>query len=114
MFFRPNRKETLQQLVRFLKPGGQLVLTFPSLGTFDSLWQRIDREMADRTLTNERRALADYVAERPSAADAGQWLLDIGLERVHVTEWPREVQTGAGSEFFYHPLLHGGLPGRRL
>ena len=38
MFFRPNRFEALSNLVQFLKPGGQLVLTFPSMGTFDSLW----------------------------------------------------------------------------
>ena len=37
MFFRPNRFESLSNIVSFLKPGGQIVLTFPSLGTFDSL-----------------------------------------------------------------------------
>ena len=37
MFFRPNRLKTTQGLVDHLKPGGQLVLTFPSLGTFDLL-----------------------------------------------------------------------------
>ena len=46
MFFRPNRFETVRGLIDHLKPGGQLVLTFPSLGTFDSLWRRIDQEMA--------------------------------------------------------------------
>src|SRR5690348_5956402 len=50
MFLRPNRLEALQGLVNHLNPGGQLVLTFPSLGTFDSLWRRIDREMAARNL----------------------------------------------------------------
>lgn len=109
MFFRPNRKEALKQLVRFLKPGGQLVLTFPSLGTFDSLWQRIDREMVSRGLTQERQAFADYVTERPSAADAQQWLIDSGLERAEVTEWPLEVETGPGNDFLYHPLLRGGF-----
>ena len=42
MFFRPNRFEVLQSLVRFMKPGGQIVLTFPSLGTFDSIWTYVD------------------------------------------------------------------------
>ena len=45
MFFRPNRFAALQSLLRFLKPGGQIVLTFPSLGTFDSLWFCVDEEM---------------------------------------------------------------------
>ncbi len=61
MFFRPNRLEALQNLVRFLKPGGQIVLTFPSLGTFDSLWNHVDRIMTVRGFENERRALADYI-----------------------------------------------------
>src|SRR5687768_16134570 len=38
MFFRPNRFEVVQALAKSLNPSGQLVLTFPSLGTFDSLW----------------------------------------------------------------------------
>ncbi len=109
MFFRPHRRDALHQLVRFLKPGGQLVLTFPSLGTFDSLWQRIDRELAARGLIQERQVFADYVAERPSAADAKRWLEDCGLERVDVSEWPLEVETGAGNGFLYHPLLRGGF-----
>jgi SAM-dependent methyltransferase len=33
LFFRPNRLETLRGLFDHLKPGGQLVLTFPSRGT---------------------------------------------------------------------------------
>ena len=61
MFFRPNRFETLQGLVEHLKPGGQLVLTFPSLGTFDSLWRRIDQEMAVRGLLAERRRQQTFV-----------------------------------------------------
>src|SRR5512145_1017875 len=48
MFFRPHRLEALRGLIEHLKPGGQMVLTFPSLGTFDSLWARIDQEMAGR------------------------------------------------------------------
>ena len=61
MFFRPNRYEALQQLVQFLKPGGQIVLTFPSLGTFDSLWKRIDDEMQTKGLVKEQNALAEYI-----------------------------------------------------
>ncbi len=109
MFFRPDRQRALMQLVRFLKPGGQLVLTFPSLGTFDSLWQRVKKEMAGRGLTKERRALADYVAERPSAPDAREWLQECGMERVEVSEWPLAVETEAGNAFLHHPLLRGGF-----
>ena len=109
MFFRPNRREALQQLCRLLNPGGQLVLTFPSRGTFDSLWQRIDREMVKRGLRKERQALADYITERPSADDARQWLNDCGLQQIEVTEWPLEIETGPGNEFLYHPLLRGGF-----
>ena len=109
MFFRPDRQAALQQLVRLLKPSGQLVLTFPSLGTFDSLWQRIDKEMVGRGLTTERQALADYVAERPSAGDAQRWLGDSGLEQVDVSELPLEVETAAGNGLLYHPLLRAGF-----
>jgi SAM-dependent methyltransferase len=109
MFFRPDRRAALQQLTRLLKPGGQIVLTFPSRGTFDSLWQRIDQEMMSRGLTKERQALADYIAERPSADDARRWLIECQLEQSHVTEWPLVVETGAGSEFLSHPLLRAGF-----
>ncbi len=109
MFFRPDRENVLHQLSSFLKPGGQLVLTFPSLGTFDSLWQRVDREMLARGLTAERRKFAEYVAERPSANDSRRWLKSGGLDRIEVVEYPLEVETGAGQGFLYHPLLRGGF-----
>jgi ubiquinone/menaquinone biosynthesis C-methylase UbiE len=109
MFFRPHRQAALQQLAGFLKPGGQLVLTFPSLGTFDSLWTRVDREMVRQGLTQEREKLADYIAERPSAPDTRQWLTTCGLENIHVAEYPLEVHTGPGHAFLFHPLLRGGF-----
>ena len=73
MFFRPNRFEALQSLTRFLKPGGQIVLTFPSLGTFDSLWNQVERAMIEQRYENERKALTEYIEERPSADQAKQW-----------------------------------------
>jgi len=109
MFFRPDREIALHQLLKHLKPGGQLVLTFPSLGTFDSLWQRVDQEMASRSFKKERQALVDYITERPSANDAREWLKSGGLERIDVAEYPLEVVTGSGQEFLYHPLLRGGF-----
>ncbi len=109
MFFRPDRETALHQLLRFLKPGGQLVLTFPSLGTFDSLWQRVDQEMLAKGFIAERERLAEYIAERPSAEDAQRWLKSGGLERLDVVEYPLEVETGPGHEFLYHPLLRGGF-----
>ena len=109
MFFRPNRFETVRGLVDRLKPGGQLVLTFPSLGTFDSLWLRIDQEMATRGLKVEQQRLASYVAERPSAEEGRGWLDALSFERIEVTEWPLEVPTGPGPLFLHHPLLRGGF-----
>ena len=109
MFFRPDRETALHQLLRFLKPGGQLVLTFPSLGTFDSLWQRVDQEMRAKGYTAERERLTEYIAERPSAEDARAWLQSGGVERLDVSEYPLEVETGPGHEFLYHPLLRGGF-----
>ena len=109
MFFRPNRYEALKQLVQFLKPGGQIVLTFPSLGTFDSLWKRVDDEMKYRNLLKERKALAEYIEERPSANQARQWLEELGMKKVSVTERPLEIQSGPGREFLEHPLVRGGF-----
>ncbi len=109
MFFRPNRFEAVQGLVEHLKPGGQLVLTFPSLGTFDSLWRRVDQEMAVRGLLAERRRLEAYLAERPSAADVRGWLDRLLLSRIVVAEYPLEGATGAGQAFLHHPLLRGGF-----
>ena len=109
MFFRPNRFEALSKLVQFLKPDGQIVLTFPSLGTFDSLREYVEKEMVRRNLKEERKALNDYIIERPSANLAKQWLLELGLEGVDVTEWPLEVFTKSGPDFLEHPLLRGGF-----
>ena len=109
MFFRPNRFETVRGLIDHLKPGGQLVLTFPSLGTFDSLWRRIDQEMAACGLRIERQRLASHVAERPSAKDARGWLDALSLQRIAVAESPLEVTTGPGPLFLHHPLLRSGF-----
>ena len=109
MFFRPNRFEALQSLVRFLKPGGQIVLTFPSLGTFDSLWDHVDHAMAEQGYEKERTALAEYIEERPSADHARDWLRELGMEKIEVTEWPLEIATGSGRAFLNHPLLRGGF-----
>jgi SAM-dependent methyltransferase len=109
MFFRPNRFEAVRGLVHHLKPCGQLVLTFPSLGTFDSLWRRIDQEMAVRGLLVERRRFEAYLAERPSAEDVRGWLDRLHLARIIVTEYPLCVATGTGRAFLYHPLLRGGF-----
>jgi len=94
MFFRPDRFATLQGLSAHLKPGGQIVLTFPSLGTFDSLWRRVDQEMAVRQLRAERRRLETYIAERPSAEEGRGWLHKLGFERVLINEYPVEVAAG--------------------
>ena len=109
MFFRPHRFEAVKGLVGHLEPGGQLVLTFPSLGTFDSIWQRIDQEMDRYGLVAERERLAAHVAERPSAAEARGWLEQLDMERIAVVERPLEVASGSGQRFLQHPLLRGGF-----
>jgi SAM-dependent methyltransferase len=109
MFFRPNRFETVQRLVTYLKPGGQLVLTFPSHGTFDSLWRRIDQNMVRSGLTRERQRFQAYLAERPSAKEAHGWLEVLDCERIEAAEYGLEVASGPGHELLYHPLLRGGF-----
>ncbi len=109
MFLRPNRFEAMRGLLEHLEPGGQIVLTFPSLGTFDSIWQRIDREMSRHRLTIERERLAAHVAERPSAAEARGWLERLKMERITVIERPLVVESGSGQRFLQHPLLRGGF-----
>jgi hypothetical protein len=84
-------------------------LTFPSLGTFDSIWQRIDREMGLRGLAVERDRLAAHVAERPSAKEARGWLEQLEMERITVVERPLEVASEGGQRFLQHPLLRGGF-----
>ena len=109
MFLRPNRFEAMRGLLDHLEPGGQVVLTFPSLGTFDSIWCRIDQEMGRYGLVIERERLAAHVAERPSAAEARGWLERLELERIVVVEQPLEVVSEAGQRFLRHPLLRGGF-----
>lgn len=109
MFFRPHRFEAVRGLVERLSPGGQLVLTFPSHGTFDSLWQRVDHAMIQLGLTNERDRFHTYLNERPSAQEGRSWLEQLGLEKVEAIEYPLEVETGPGPEFLHHPLLRGGF-----
>lgn len=109
MFFRPNRFQTVQGLVEHLTPGGQLVLTFPSRGTFDSLWQRVDQVMIQQRLTDERERFQAYLNERPSAQEGRTWLEKLDLDRVEAVEYPLEIQTGPRHEFLHHPLLRGGF-----
>ena len=109
MFFRPDRFQAVRGLVKHLAPGGQIVLTFPSYGTFDSLWQHVDQSMIQQGLFQERDRFQDYLHERPSAKDGQAWLEQLDLERVGAFEYPLEVKTGPGQEFLYHPLLRGGF-----
>lgn len=109
MFFRPNRFEAVRGLAERLNPGGQLVLTFPSYGTFDSLWQRVDLAMIQQGLITERDRFQAYLNERPSAQEGQSWLERLDLERVEAIEYPLEVETGPGQEFLHHPLLRGGF-----
>ncbi|QPD03763.1 MAG: SAM-dependent methyltransferase [Candidatus Nitrospira kreftii] len=109
MFFRPNRFEAVRGLVERLNPGGQLVLTFPSYGTFDSLWQRVDQAMVQQVLNKERERFQAYLKERPSAQDGQTWLETLDLQRVEAIEYPLEIATGSGPEFLHHPLLRGGF-----
>lgn len=109
MFFRPNRLAAVRGLIDHLTPGGQIVLTFPSLGTFDSLWQRVDQEMVRQGWARERARFQEYLAERPSMNEARGWLESRELEQIDVVEYPLDVATGPGREFLYHPLLRGGF-----
>ncbi len=109
MFFRPNRFAAVRGLVERLNPGGQLVLTFPSYGTFDSLWHLVDQAMIGQGLTNERERFHTYLTERPSAQEGRTWLEKLNLERVEAIEYPLEVETRPGHEFLHHPLLRGGF-----
>jgi len=109
MFFRPNRFQAVQGLVKHLSPGGQLVLTFPSYGTFDSLWQLVDQAMTQQGLIDERKRFQDYLNERPSVKDGYGWLKTLDLECIETVAYPLEVATGPGQEFLHHPLLRGGF-----
>jgi SAM-dependent methyltransferase len=109
MFFRPDRFQAVQGLIRHLNPGGQIVLTFPSYGTFDSLWQVVDQAMIRQGLISERERFQAYLNERPSAQEGRGWLETLKLERVEAMEYPLEVATGPGHEFLHHPLLRGGF-----
>ena len=109
MFFRPHRFEAVRGLVERLNPGGQLVLTFPSYGTFNSLWQQVDQTMIQQGLISEQDRFQEYLNERPSAEAGRSWLETLDLERVEAIEYPLEVETGPGPEFLHHPLLRGGF-----
>lgn len=109
MFFRPDRYTALKDLIQHLRPGGQIVLTFPSMGTFDSLWQRVGQEMNTQGLDQEHTKLQEYIHERPSAQDARQWLDQLKMKNIVVENHPLEIKTGPGQEFLWHPLLRGGF-----
>ena len=109
MFFRPDRFHAVEGLVKHLLPGGQIVLTFPSYGTFDSLWQHVDQAMIQFGLTNERARFQAYLTERPSVEDGHGWFKALNLERIETEAYPLEVATGPGQEFLHHPLLRGGF-----
>ena len=93
-----------ETLPRFDRITGNLSFMFFRPNRFEAL-----KEMKRGNLVKERKALADYIEERPSANQAKQWLEELGMERVEVTEWPLEIHTGPGLDFLEHPLLRGGF-----
>jgi len=103
MFFRPNRFEVLEGLISHLKPGGQITLSFPSLGTFDSLWQRVEQMMVAHSLSAGRIALEAYVTERPSLHDVCEWMQRLGLKEIASKADPLEISTASGQAFLNHP-----------
>ncbi len=109
MFFRPDRFGALKDVLKFLKPGGQISLSFPSLGTFDPLWARIDREMQKHNLTKEREKLEEYRLERPSSDHVRGWLEELNMNKIQIKEEVLEIESGSGQEFLYHPLLRNGF-----
>jgi ubiquinone/menaquinone biosynthesis C-methylase UbiE len=109
MFFRPNRLSALENVLKHLKPGGQIALSFPSLGTFDPLWARIDREMQKHNLTKEREALEEYRLERPSSEHVRGWLEELNMDKIQIKEEPLKIESNSGQEFLFHPLLRNGF-----
>ncbi|BCA53504.1 hypothetical protein W02_06440 [Nitrospira sp. KM1] len=109
MFFRPDRFDTVKGLIDHLKSGGQIVLTFPSQGTFDSLWALIDRHMVEEGLTVERERFQTYLQERPSIEEGRDWLERLALDRIVAADYPLPVETGTGRDFLEHPLLRRGF-----
>ena len=109
MFLRPDRPRAVHGLVKHLAPGGQIVLTFPSYGTFESLWTVVDHAMVQEGLTKERVRFHAYLNERPSAQEGRGWLEALNLEQVQAVEYPLGITTGLGQEFLHHPLLRGGF-----
>ena len=65
--------------------------------------------MSSQGLVDERKALDEYINERPSASEVKNYLKELGLEKIKVGEQPLEVETGSGIEFLEHPLLRGGF-----
>lgn len=109
MFFRPDRFGALKDVLKFLKPGGQIALSFPSLGTFDPLWERIDKEMQKHNLTKEREGLEEYRLERPSSKHVQDWLEELNMNKIQIKEEALEIESRSGQEFLYHPLLRNGF-----
>jgi|TARA_B100001964_G_scaffold95718_1_gene107315 hypothetical protein len=48
--------------------------------------------MKIRNLIKEWKALAEYIEERSSAEQARQWLEELGMEKILVTERPLEIE----------------------
>lgn len=86
-------------MIKYLNLEGQLVLTFPSYGTFDSLWQRVDHAMIEQGLANERARFRDYLHERPTAQDGRDWLEALDLGRVEAISIRWKSQPVPGQSF---------------
>ena len=65
--------------------------------------------MTDRGYKDERKALMEYIKERPSADQARQLLEELGMEKVEAKDYPLKINTEPGRQFLNHPLLRGGF-----
>ena len=84
------------------------MLTFPSLGTFDSIWQRIEQEMI-RMGSRPNGKVRGACGGAAIGEEARGWLERLEMERIAVVERPLEVTSGSGPRFLQHPLLRGGF-----
>jgi SAM-dependent methyltransferase len=101
-------QEIVSELMRALRPGGQLIAALPLRGTWAQVLDIYRGVLRDNRKADGLAALERYVAALPEDDAPAAWLEKAGLRDVRMTVQRWELLFKSAREFFFAPVIELG------
>ncbi len=99
---------TIEELVRVLKPGGQLAVSAPLRGTWSAFLEIFREVLVTRWDVPALVALEQYEARFPDGEALAAGLERAGLQTVEITTENWDLLFRGAREFFFAPIIESG------